>query len=78
MSVAGLNPDFAFATETADKTFTGEEQGFVATNFGDLVIHAFGEGDYVAGIYDVILFYIDFNNRAVGVKPQITFAARTN
>ena len=80
VDVAGLDPDFALAGELADEAFAAEEEGFEfaagaeAGKDGDVVLEGVFEGDDVAGIDDVLVGDVDFEDGAVGVEEDVARA----
>lgn len=69
-----LDPDFALTLESADEALPGEEEGFVAADFGNVVGESLGEPDDTACIDDVVAADIDLEDGSVAVKPEVTLS----
>ncbi len=70
-----LYPYLSFAGEAANKTFTGEKQGFVSANLGYSVVEAARERHDIPGVDDIVARDIDLYHCAIRVEPEIAFTA---
>ena len=77
--VPGLDPDFALSGEAAHESFAAEEESFEtaaaqAGQHGDVVLQGIFEGNDKAGVDDIVVLDVDFEDCAVGVEEDISVA----
>src|SRR5574344_2903725 len=64
-----LYPNLTRSREFANQSFARKETRLVSANRSYPVVQPIGKSNNVAGINNVAIFYIDFENAAITVEP---------